>query len=65
MIRTEAEFKPEPTADETARKMAVSDDQDISLPDPVFLVLAMDLMDLLKICVDTSRKVQGDEPLQS
>ena len=51
MVRTEAEFKPEPTTDETAREVAVGDDQHIPLPDPVLLVLAMYLTDLLRIRV--------------
>jgi hypothetical protein len=65
MIHTKAEFKPKPTTDETAREVAVSDDQDIPLPDPDFLVLAVYLPYLLKACVDMSRKGERDEPLQS
>ena len=48
---TETEFKSEPTTDETAREVAMSDDQDISLSDSVLLVLAMYLADLLKVRV--------------
>jgi len=65
MRHTKAEFKPKPTTDETAREVAVSDDHDIPLPDPVFLVLAVYLTNLLKACVDMSRKDERDKPLQS
>ena len=63
MAHTKAEFKPKPTTDETAREVAVSDDQDIPLPDPVFFVLAVYLTDLLKGYADMSRKDKRDGPL--
>ncbi len=65
MTHTKAELKTKPATYETAREVAVSDDQDIPLPDPVFFVLAMYLTDLMKACADTSRKDERDEPLQS
>jgi len=65
MTNTKAEFKPKPTTNETTREVAVSDDQDIPLPDPVFFVLAMYLTDLLKACADRSNKDELDEPLRS
>lgn len=52
MTLTETEFKPEPTTDETARKVAMSNDHDISFSDSVLLVLAMYLADLSEVRVD-------------
>jgi hypothetical protein len=65
MTHTKTEIKPKPTTDETAREVAVSDDQDIPLPDPVFFVFAMYLADLVKACTEMSSKDRQDEPLRS
>ena len=60
MAHTKAEFKTKPTTDETAREVAMSDDQDIPLPNTVFFILAMYLADLLKACGGMSRKDERD-----